>query len=54
MGKARKPQTGEVADYRTDKRDGIVIEARRVASADSITLRLPPGGGQAIRFIFSR
>ena len=54
MGKARKPQTGEVADYRIDKRHGIVIEARRVTGADGMTLRLLPGGGQAIRLIFSR
>ncbi len=42
---------GDDADYRTDKRHSIVIETRRVTSADSMMLRLAPGGGQAIRFV---
>ena len=41
---------GDDADYRTDKRFSIVIEKRRVTAADTLTLRLAPGGGQAIRF----
>lgn len=42
---------GDDADYRTDKRHSIVIEKRRAIGADSLTLRLAPGGGQAIRFV---
>jgi alpha-glucosidase len=38
------------ADYRTERRHKIVIEKRRVTAADTLTLRLAPGGGQAIRF----
>lgn len=41
---------GEDADYRTDKRHAIVIEQRTVTAADSMDLRLAPGGGAAIRF----
>jgi len=41
---------GEDADYRTDKRHSIVIEQRRVSSADEMSLRLAPGGGAAVRF----
>jgi len=41
---------GDDADYRTDKRHSIVIEQRPVTSADSMTLRLAPGGGAAVRF----
>ncbi len=41
---------GDDADYRT-KREDIVIEKRDVTRADTLTLRLAPGGGQAIRFI---
>ncbi|MES2445146.1 MAG: glycoside hydrolase family 97 protein [Pseudomonadota bacterium] len=41
---------GDDADYRTDKRHSIVIEKRRVTAGDTLTLRLAPGGGQAIRF----
>ncbi len=41
---------GDDADYRTEKRHSIVIETRTVTSTDSLTLRLAPGGGQAIRF----
>ena len=41
---------GDDADYRTDKRHSIVIEQRRVSSADALTLKLAPGGGAAIRF----
>ena len=41
---------GDDADYRTDKRHSIVIEQRRVSSADEMSLRLAPGGGAAVRF----
>lgn len=42
---------GADADYRTDKRHAIVIESRKVTAADTLTLALAPGGGQAIRFV---
>ena len=38
------------ADY-TDNREAIDIFTREVTSADVLTLRLAPGGGQAIRFV---
>ena len=41
---------GPNADYRTNGKD-IVIEERDVTSADTLSLRLAPGGGQAIRFV---
>jgi alpha-glucosidase len=41
---------GDDADYRTNKRHSIVTENRAVTSADTLTLKLAPGGGQAIRF----
>jgi alpha-glucosidase len=41
---------GDNADYRGRAND-IVIEERVVTSADTLTLRLAPGGGQAIRFV---
>lgn len=41
---------GPNADYR-GKREDIVIEQREVTSADTLTLNLAPGGGQAIRFV---
>ena len=41
---------GDDADYRTEARHSIVIEKRRVSAADTLTLKLAPGGGQAIRF----
>ena len=41
---------GPDAHYRTNGKD-IVIEERVVTSADTLTLRLAPGGGQAIRFV---
>ena len=37
------------ADWKTN-REAIVIEARDVTAADTLTLKLAPGGGQAIRF----
>ncbi|WP_168846624.1 glycoside hydrolase family 97 protein [Sphingomonas sp. S2M10] len=41
---------GDDADYRTEKRHSIVIEKRAVSAADTLTVKLAPGGGQAIRF----
>ncbi|HYD38268.1 MAG TPA: glycoside hydrolase family 97 protein [Allosphingosinicella sp.] len=41
---------GPNADYRGRGKE-IVIEERNVTSADMLTLRLAPGGGQAIRFV---
>jgi alpha-glucosidase len=41
---------GERADYRANRED-IVIETREVTAGDTLSLRLAPGGGQAIRFI---
>ncbi len=38
------------ANY-TDNREAIDISSREVTSADTLTLRLAPGGGQAIRFV---
>jgi alpha-glucosidase len=38
------------AHWKTN-REAIVIESREVTSADVLTLRLAPGGGQAIRFV---
>ncbi|WP_339914149.1 glycoside hydrolase family 97 protein [uncultured Brevundimonas sp.] len=36
---------------RDGRREDIVIESREVTSADTLDLRLAPGGGQAIRFV---
>lgn len=41
---------GPGANY-TDNRTAIDISTREVTSADVLTLRLAPGGGQAIRFV---
>ena len=41
---------GDRADFR-DNREDIVIEPREVRATDTLSLRLAPGGGQAIRFI---
>lgn len=41
---------GDDADYRTEKRHSIAIEKRVLTGADTLTLRLAPGGGAAIRF----
>jgi alpha-glucosidase len=43
---------GPGADYRTNAK-AIVIEERNVTAADILSLRLAPGGGQAIRFVAS-
>ncbi|SFU36235.1 glycoside hydrolase family 97 protein [Pseudoduganella namucuonensis] len=40
---------GDQADYRTERRHDLVIEKRAVTSADTLKLKLAPGGGQAIR-----
>ncbi len=50
---------GPIADWRDGpgpdgvvrSRTDIVIEQREVTSAETLTLRLAPGGGQAIRFV---
>ena len=42
---------GDQADYRSEHRFDLVIEQRTVSATDKLTLRLAPGGGQAIRFI---
>jgi alpha-glucosidase len=44
---------GPNAHYRTNAKD-IVIEERNVTAADTLSLRLAPGGGQAIRFVAVR
>jgi alpha-glucosidase len=41
---------GDNADWKRAPQD-IVIEERSVTSADTLTLKLAPGGGQAIRFV---
>ena len=41
---------GDQAHWKHAPQD-IVIEERTVTSTDSLTLRLAPGGGQAIRFV---
>lgn len=41
---------GPDADWK-GKREDIVIEQKDVASTDTLTLALAPGGGQAIRFV---
>lgn len=45
---------GEDADYRTEKRHSIAIEKRRLTSTDSLTMRIAPGGGFAIRLVEGR
>lgn len=40
---------GDSAHWKT-RREDIVIETREVTAADTLALRLAPGGGQAIRF----
>jgi alpha-glucosidase len=42
---------GDDADYRTPARHSIRIESRMLTSADSLTLRIAPGGGFAIRLM---
>jgi alpha-glucosidase len=40
---------GEQADYRTAHRFDLVVEKRKVSAADSLSIKLAPGGGLAIR-----
>ncbi|MFC0251333.1 glycoside hydrolase family 97 protein [Massilia consociata] len=40
---------GDQADYRTERRFDLVTETKTVTAADTLQLRLAPGGGQAIR-----
>jgi alpha-glucosidase len=42
---------GDDADYRTEKRFSLAIEKRNVTAADTLKLKLAPGGGQAIRLV---
>jgi alpha-glucosidase len=42
---------GDGADYRTEKRHSIAIERRTLTSADSLNMRIAPGGGFAIRLV---
>ncbi len=39
------------ADYRTEKRHSIIIERKTLVSTDSMTMRIAPGGGFAIRLV---
>jgi alpha-glucosidase len=41
---------GEGADWHGDARFRFARETRIVGAADSLTLKLAPGGGEAIRF----
>ena len=41
---------GEQADYRSLRRFDLIVENRSVTAADTLALKLAPGGGQAIRF----
>lgn len=45
---------GDDADYRTEKRHSIVIENKKLTSADTLTMRLAPGGGFAIRLVAAK
>ncbi len=49
--KAEIYRDGDDADYRTEKRHSIAIESKVLTSADSLTLRIAPGGGFAIRLV---
>jgi alpha-glucosidase len=49
--KAEIYRDGDDADYRTDKRHSIVIESKTLTSADSMDMRIAPGGGFAIRLV---
>jgi alpha-glucosidase len=40
---------GDQADYRNEHRFDLVFERRAVRAGDTLTLKLAPGGGQAIR-----
>lgn len=49
--KAEIYRDGDDADYRTDNRHSIVIESKMLTSADSLNMRMAPGGGFAIRLV---
>lgn len=49
--KAEIYRDGDDADYRTEKRHSIVIEKKDLTSGDSLTMRMAPGGGFAIRLV---
>lgn len=49
--KAEIYRDGDDADYRTDKRHSIIIETKDLTSADSLSMRIAPGGGFAIRIV---
>ncbi len=49
--KAEIYRDGDDADYRTEKRHAITIEGKTMTSSDSLTLRIAPGGGFAIRLV---
>jgi alpha-glucosidase len=49
--KAEIYRDGDDADYRTTKRHSIIIEAKDLTSTDSLTMRMAPGGGFAIRLV---
>lgn len=49
--KAEIYRDGDDADYRTDKRHSIIIESKDLTSADSLSMRIAPGGGFAIRIV---
>jgi alpha-glucosidase len=42
---------GPTADFKGAARFDIVTETQLVTSADTLTLKLAPGGGEAIRFV---
>ncbi|MEQ1547033.1 MAG: glycoside hydrolase family 97 protein [Chakrabartia sp.] len=49
--KAEIYRDGDDADYRTDRRHSIIIERKDLTSADSLDMRMAPGGGFAIRIV---
>jgi alpha-glucosidase len=49
--KAEIYRDGDDADYRTEKRHSIIIETKDLTNADSLTIRIAPGGGFAIRLV---
>ena len=49
--KAEIYRDGDDADYRTEKRHSIVIDSKVLTSTDSLTLRIAPGGGFAVRLV---
>jgi alpha-glucosidase len=40
---------GDQADFRSLRRFGLIVKHRTVTAADTLVLKLAPGGGQAIR-----